>query len=143
MGWLDEDLGPAWLRDYGEITANITEMAEFAARLKAEVVEHYIPHLAQIDADMTVTLPDPCVEFRELVAFLQTHQVAQQATTDVVHYYRDATGGLALAAEEISKRYRNTDAFSAARVSVVEQALQKTGLAPAQPPHAVGPGADQ
>lgn len=134
MGLPEEDLGPTWLRDYGDIEVDIDQLADFAAALQAEVTDNYIPHLARLYDDMSARAPDPCDAFPELVTFLQTHQASQQATTDLVHFYRDASGGLAVAAGEISKRYGDSDAFSAALVRVVEQELNRTAAAPPRSP---------
>ncbi len=40
----DEDLGPAWLRDYGRIEADIEAMSQFARGLTAEIQDNYLPH---------------------------------------------------------------------------------------------------
>jgi hypothetical protein len=125
----EDDLSPAWLRDYGIIAADVSGIAEFAAKLHAEVTQNYAPHLRYIYEDMAVEVPAPYDAFSELVAFLQTHHASQQATTNLVHFFRDATGGFATAASEISARYGEADAFAHARVTEVEAALDKTAAA--------------
>lgn len=136
MGIPDEDLGPAWLRDYGDgarIEADIRRLEEFGARLDAEVRENYVPHVEILQEDMMVELPSPAAEFSELTSFLQTHQSAQQNTTNIVYTFRDATGGFAYAAQKVSAEYGDADAFSAARVSDVEAAFSQTAVAPVPP----------
>lgn len=150
MGLPEEDLPPSWLRDYGDIEADISKMEEFAAKLHAEVVDNYAPHLPYIYDAMAVELPQPSALFPELVSFLTTHQASQQATSDLVYFYRDATGGFATAAAEVSKNYGAADAFSAANVHDVEKALDQTAAArptapgaTAQTPHPSIPDATE
>jgi hypothetical protein len=122
---------PSWLRNYRAIEADIARMEDVAAALDAEVRQNYMPHLSHIADDMRAVLPDPCDAFVELCTFLQTHWTSQQATSDLVHFFRDATGGLAVAAGTISRQYRGADAFASARVGDVERAF--TGTATASP----------
>lgn len=143
MGIPDEDLGPVWLRGYGDgasIEADIRRLEEFGAALDAEVRENYVPHMEILQEDMMVELPNPAAEFAELASFLQTHQSAQQNTTNIVYTFRDATGGFAYAAQQVSAEYGNADAFSAARVSDVENALNQTAVAPVPPGAEAAPG---
>lgn len=136
----EEDLPPRWLRDYGDIEADISRMEEFSANLLAEVTDNYAPHMAHVGEAMAVELPRPSEVFRELVDFLTTHRESQQGTSDLVYYYRDVTGGLATAAATVSGRYGEADAFSAAKVKDVQSAFDQTAVAsapmpdPAQPP---------
>ena len=132
MALPDEDLPPSWLRDYGDIEADITRMEEFASKLDNEVWQNYAPHLSYVYDDMLVELPRPYADFTELAGFLAAHTASAQNTADVVYFYRDATGGFATAAKQVSEQYRSADAFSAARVSDVETALN--GTAAAAPP---------
>jgi hypothetical protein len=125
----EEDLPPSWLRDYGQIEADVARMEEFAVKLRSEVEGNYAPHLDSVYADMLVELPAVNPEFGELWSFLEAHKAAAQDTADNTYYYRDATGGFAVAAEKVSEQYRNSDAFSAARVSDVENALNQTAAA--------------
>lgn len=130
----EEDLGPAWLRNYGDhIEADIQRLEEFGARLDAEVRQSYVPHLEVLQEDVLVTLPNPAAEFTELATFMQTHQSTQQNTTNIVYTFRDATGGFAYAAQKVSSEYADADAFSAARVGDVETALDRTAAAPVPP----------
>lgn len=133
MALPEEDRGPAWLGDYGDIEADFTRMAEFAARLRAEVIDNYLPHLALVYDDMTVALPEVHQSFPELLTFLTTHQASQEVTRDNIHYIPNVADGFAAAAEEISSRYRDSDAFSSTRVAMVEQALNNAGVS-GQPP---------
>ncbi|MFC7548257.1 hypothetical protein [Plantactinospora sp. GCM10030261] len=129
MATPDEDRPPAWLRDLTGIEADIREMTQLAAALDNEVRQNYQPHLAVIDDDVAVDIPAPSADFPELCAFLDEHRVAQVNTTNNAYAFRDATGGFALAASEISQRYAGTDAFAAARVRDVESALDRTAVA--------------
>jgi len=133
MGLLEEDLAPSWLRDYGDLEVDVSKLAEFAASLRAEVVDNYLPQLTHLYDDMAAELPGVHETFPELLAFLQTHQASQVATNDLVHFYPEATGRLATAASEISERYGDTDAYSAARLSVVREALTEAGVTTTPP----------
>ena len=135
----EEDLPPSWLRDYGEIEADISRMEEFAHKLEAEVRENYAPHLTYVYDDMGVQIPPPYAEFAELASFLRTHHTAAQDTTDMVHFYQNATGGFATAAAKVSERYRDADAFAAARVRDVEAAFDGTSTVKPQDPGVTGP----
>jgi hypothetical protein len=125
-----EDRAPAWLAEYGgSIEADITRMEEFAAALDAEVKNRYIPHMQLVQEDMLVELPAPLDSFPELYTFLQTHQVAQQSTSDIVYTVADATGGFAYAAQKVSAAYGEADAFAAAQAREIEAALDETKAA--------------
>lgn len=121
----EEDLGPGWLRGYGDIEADIRQLREFADKLEAEVRKNYAPHLAYIADDMAVPLPAPCAAFGELVDFLTAHQDVQQQATNEVYHLANHTGGLANAASTISQQYEGADAFARARVSDVRRALDR------------------
>ncbi|WBB77491.1 hypothetical protein O7606_14470 [Micromonospora sp. WMMD882] len=140
----EEDLGPSWLRGYGDIEADIRQMREFANKLEAEVRKNYAPHLSYIADDMSVPIPPPCAAFGELVDFLRAHQDIQQRSTNEVYHLANHTGGLATAAGAISEQYADADAFARARVSDVERALRtaQADQPPAAPvpPDATGPG---
>lgn len=141
MALPEEDLPPAWLRDYGAIEADISRMEEFAAKLDAEVRENYAPHLTYVYNDMGVQIPAPYADFTELASFLMTHHAAVTDTTDLVHFYQNATGDFATAATKVSAQYRESDAFAAARVSDVEAAFEGTSVVTPQGP-GVPPSAD-
>lgn len=125
----EEGRAPSWLRDYATIDADITRMEEFAHQLEHEVTVNYAPHLAYVYDDILVTLPAPFDDFPELVEFLTAHHTTVQNTADVVYFYRDATGGFATAARAVSSRYRDADAFAAARVGDVSAELDRTAAA--------------
>ncbi|MFC0528091.1 hypothetical protein [Phytohabitans kaempferiae] len=134
MGRPAEDSGPAWLGGYAQIEADIGRMEEFAARLRAEVVDNYAAHLPHVTDDMAIDLPEPPEEFEELTNFLQTHRASQFNTADLVYFYQEATWGLATAAAEVSSMYGTADAFAAARAIDVESALDGTAAAAPPPP---------
>ena len=126
----EEDRGPSWLRDYGytdfgDISADIAAMEEFAARLAAEVQNSYAPHLTSVTDAMLTELPPPSGDFDELVGFLQDHREAQDATHMNVYNYANGTHHFATAAQHISKEYRGADAFSHARVADVNAAFEQ------------------
>ncbi|KXK60220.1 hypothetical protein AWW66_19975 [Micromonospora rosaria] len=137
----EEDRPASWLRGYGGIEADIRQLRDFAAKLEAEVQRHYAPHLSYIADDMQAQLPNPCDAFIELVHFLQAHHETQQATTDMVYAVGGHTGRLAQAAGRVAGAYQESDAFSAARVTDVEQALAGTQAAglPVVAPRLVDP----
>lgn len=124
-----DDATPNWPGDYAQIEADIGQMEQFAAALRAEVIENYAPRFASVADDMGVDLPDPPDSFSELAEFVRTHRTSQLNTSDLVYFYQEATWGLATAASDISARYREVDAFSAARVTEVEAALDQTPAA--------------
>ncbi|RZT82639.1 hypothetical protein EV382_5949 [Micromonospora violae] len=119
----EEDRPAPWLRGYGGIEADISQLREFADRLAAEVDSNYAPHLSYIAEDMSAKLPNPCDAFIELVTFLHAHHETQQATADMVYAVRGATGHLAAAADQVATHYADSDAFTAARVVDVQRAL--------------------
>jgi hypothetical protein len=125
----NEDLSPAWLSDYAAIEADIGRMAEFAAKLEAEVHNNFAPHVAQIYDDLSVELPHPYTDFPELLTFLEAHQASSKDTADLIYFYREATGGFAAAAARVSTEYRDADAFAAAQVTDVSAALDATAAA--------------
>lgn len=107
-------------------------MAEFAAVLRSEVVDNYAPRALHVSDELAAELPEPPASFPELANFARAHRDSQLNTSDLVYFYQEATWGLATAASDISARYGEADAFSAARVSEVEDALDQT--AAAKPP---------
>ncbi|MDG9673078.1 hypothetical protein [Micromonospora sp. DH14] len=119
----EEDRPAPWLRGYGGIEADISQLREFADRLAADVESNYAPHLSYIAEDMSAKLPNPCDAFIELVTFLHAHHETQQATADMVYAVRGATGHLAAAADQVATHYADSDAFTAARVVDVQRAL--------------------
>ncbi|MDG4822831.1 hypothetical protein O7635_13325 [Asanoa sp. WMMD1127] len=126
MALSNEDLPPAWLRDYAQIEADIGRMEEFAAALDAEVRDNFAPHVSPIFDDILAELPPAYTDFPELLSFLDRHVASAQDTAYTVYYYQDVTGGFAVAAGEVSRNYRDTDAFALARVDEVKAALDKT-----------------
>jgi hypothetical protein len=128
------------LRDWAHIEADIKAMEDFAAKLRDEVTVNYAPHASKVHDDMQTKLPSPALEFGELVDLLDTHWRSQQATSDLVHHYGNATGGMANAASEIGKQYGQADAFSSARVTDVNKALDASGVTAPTAPGAPPPG---
>ncbi|GAA4694646.1 hypothetical protein [Phytohabitans rumicis] len=124
-----DDRGPAWLGGYAQIEADISRMEEFAAKLRTEVLDNYVPHLSHVTDDMAVDLPGPAAAFEELTNFLRVHRASQLNTSDLVYFYQEATWGLAVAAAEVSAQYGAVDAFTAARATEVEAALNRTAAA--------------
>ena len=133
MALSNEDLPPAWLRDYATIEADIGRLEEFATKLDAEVRNNFAPHVAPILDDIMAELPGAYTDFPELLAFLEVHAASAQDTAYAVYYYQDVTGGFATAAGEVSRNYRGADAFAAARVDEVRAALDKTAAGSGAP----------
>ena len=139
----EEDRGPAWLRDYGgSIEADIQRMEEFAQQLMGDVQNNYVPHMEEVQSDMLPELPGP-FEFPELFEFMSAHRTIQADTSTRVWEVGDGTGGLATAAETVSRNYGQADAFSHARVRDVESALDQTNAAAPPPPGTQGAPASQ
>jgi hypothetical protein len=126
VGIPDEDRGPAWLRDWKQIEADITAMADFAAKLLDEVTSNYARHAQKVYDDMLIVLPP--ANFAELLEFLEVHHTSQQAAADNVYEYANATSRMAYAAAQISKQYAQSDAFAHARVTDVERELMDAGV---------------
>lgn len=125
MGIPDDDLGPAWLRDYGRIEADIEAMSQFARSLIDEIQNNYVPHASRVIADMESEHPLPA--FDELTRFLQAHRTASEASTDNVYWYIEGGTRLSNAAADVSARYADADAFSLARTEDVRHALEASG----------------
>ncbi|MFG1603014.1 hypothetical protein [Actinoplanes sp. NPDC049265] len=124
----EEDRGPSWLRDYGNtnfgtIDADIAAMENFAKKLRADVETNYVPHLTSVTDKMLTKLPPAATTFPELVAFMQDHVQAQDATQSNVYGFADGTARFATVAQTISKEYAGSDAFAQARVGDVEDAF--------------------
>ncbi|MEV2237042.1 hypothetical protein [Micromonospora sp. NPDC049891] len=126
----EEDRQAAWLRGAGGVEADIRQLRDFAEQLRAEVESSYAPHLRYIADDMLTAVPNPADAFIELVQFMRTHWETQQATTNAVWGVGDTTGHLAEAAKLVAEQYADTDAFAAARVTDVHQALGRPGTPP-------------
>ena len=129
----EEDLGPAWMRDYGytdfsQIEADIQAMEHFAQKLSANVADSYAPHLTTVTDEMSTKLPDPPSEFIELYTFLFVHRDAMDVTHQNVYNYANGTQGFASAAEDISKTYSGSDAFAHAKVRDVDKAFDRVGI---------------
>ena len=122
---LPEDFRSSWVSDYKNIEADISKMEDFADKVAAEVRHNYGPHAESLYEDMTAEIPSPYAAFAELSEFLVAHNKIEQDTATLVHDYQNATNGFASAADTISQKYRNADAFAAARVSDVNNALQE------------------
>lgn len=123
-----EDLGPAWLRDYdytdfGSIEADIQAMKEFATRLTASIENNYAPHAVTVSETLINPLPDAPPGFYDLHLFLYAHDQVQIATQENVYGYINNTYRFASAADQISEKYRGADAFSRAKISDVHATL--------------------
>ncbi|MEV6298160.1 hypothetical protein AB0M02_02010 [Actinoplanes sp. NPDC051861] len=130
----DEDRGPAWLRDYGDIEADLRAMEEFAAALKEDVERGYAPRALAVSDTMVSALPEADERFAELRQFRQAHERAREAALRNVCDFTDGTYGLADAAHEVSERYRGSDAFARARVTDVQAGFRTTATADRLPP---------
>jgi hypothetical protein len=114
------------LSDIEGIEADIAAMEEFAAGLKADLEQNYVPHANQVAENMLAELPTGG-EFYELFLFLGAHQQVQDATFRNVDGYVAGTYQFATSAEEISAKYRGADAFSRAKLSDVQAAFEGNG----------------
>lgn len=124
----EDDLGPAWLRnftytDFGDIEANLSAMEDFAKKLSNEVLDNYAPHVQTVTDVMLTELPPPAGTFPELVSFMQAHNAAQNVAQQNVWNFAQGTNEFATAADQISKDYRGSDALSHARVRDVNKAF--------------------
>lgn len=125
----DEDRGPAWLRNWQYIEADIQAMDDFAKKLRAEVETNYVSHLSPIMQTAETKLPDVDPRFGELFDLLDTHHQAHSASTHQVRDYANRSAGMAAAASKISANYGEADAFAQASVDRVQKALGESGVA--------------
>ncbi|MFC4067472.1 hypothetical protein [Actinoplanes subglobosus] len=114
------------LTDIDGIEADIAAMEEFAAGLRADLEQNYMPHADRAAANMLAELPTNG-EFYELYLFLGAHRQVQDATFRNVDSYIAGTYQFATSAEEISAKYRGADAFSRAKLSDVQAAFEGNG----------------
>lgn len=131
----EEDLGPAWLRDYGhtnfgDIEADILAMEDYAARLKADVEQNYGPRAQEVSRSMLASLPPAHPGFLELRDFLAAQQRAQAAARLNVYNFSPGTYGFATAAGKVGEMYRGADAFARAKVTDVQAQLRTAGILP-------------
>ncbi len=127
MTWDDRDV-PSFTRNYGEsyiygIEADIAAMEDFAKGLRSEVEINYNEGLKKVTQDMLTEVPEISLWFPELVSLMQYHQEALEAAQDNAFAFRGDTTQLATAAQSIGEKYGDSDAFSRARVTDVEKAL--------------------
>jgi hypothetical protein len=109
----------------GRIEADIQRMEDFARLLASHVDADYRPGLDQIISSMTTRLPDVSAEFAELKAFNDRHHRVQLTTFVNTFNFRDGTHRMAGAAQWISNEYRDTDAFTHARLADVGRAFDQ------------------
>lgn len=151
MGLPEEDLPPVWIRDYdylydiggtsgsggdggAGVKVDMPAMKDFAAALRNNLQQDYASHANVVFEDMKKPVK-PAGAFQELQWALEQHHEAQHATTHNVTNQGNGAMDFATSAQQISDRYRNTDAYAAARVSDVEASLgaPTTGPAPTDP----------
>lgn len=120
-GWL----GNVDYTDFGAIEADLNAMEQFAAKLKQDIEQNYVPYADAVSNTMIKRLPD--TDFYELHLFLYRHDQVQIATQMNVAGYTDGTYKFASAANGISEQYRGSDAFSRAKVADVEAQFKDTG----------------
>jgi hypothetical protein len=114
------------LSDIEGIEADIAAMEEFAAGLKADLEQNYVPHANQVAENMLAELPTGG-DFYELFQFLYAHRQVQDATFRNVTGYVAGTNRFATSAEQISAKYRGADAFAKAKLSDVQAAFEGNG----------------
>lgn len=114
------------LSDIDGIEADIAAMEEFAAGLKADLEQNYMPHANKVAENMLAELPNGG-EFYEFHMFLYAHRQVQDATFRNVDGYIEGTYQFATSAEEISQKYRGADAFSRAKLTDVQASFEGNG----------------
>src|SRR4051812_34734024 len=124
----EEDRGPTWLRDYGftdfgDIAADINAMAEYAAKLAADVEANYAPHEDGVTATMMTRLPEVPAGFAELKSFNDVHSAALDVVQVNLKSFGQGSTVLAHAAQKISEDYRSSDAFAHATVRDVDATM--------------------
>ncbi|GAA4931115.1 hypothetical protein [Actinoplanes utahensis] len=142
-----DDYGPkSTVADYdlssmAGIEADIAAMEDFAAKLQADLQDNYAPHANAVAEAMFTKVPTN-KEFYELDLFLYTHQQVQDLTQKNVDLYYEGTHQLAVAAQNVSAKYRDSDAFSRATVADVEAEFKKSGAVAPPPGGTSAPAAD-
>jgi hypothetical protein len=128
MGIPDEDLGPQWLRDYGDVDVKVATLLQFGKSLMEELDKDYKPHVEKVFADMSAQDRITTTDFVELADALGRHQTVRMETTTRLARHADGMFAFARIAEAVSNRYDEADAFASARAKDVD-----TLLAPANP----------
>lgn len=117
----EEDLGPAWMRDYEYIMVELTKLVDFARSLQDDLTTNYIPHVQRAFDDLATEAPGVDMRFHELRRLLEKHHIVAQDTGDQLWTYINGTNRFAVAAERISADYGEADALADARVKDVER----------------------
>ncbi|MBB5871628.1 hypothetical protein F4553_005007 [Allocatelliglobosispora scoriae] len=123
MAISEEDLGPRWLRDYGDVNVDVATLLKFGNSLIAELDLDYKPHAMKIFDDMSVPDGYSSAEFFELVDALATHRTVRVETTTSLARHADGIFAFGSAAKEISNNYGEADAYSGAKVGYVERLM--------------------
>lgn len=119
----DEDLGPRWLRDYGDVEVSAESLLTFAKSLIDELEQDYKPHAELVFEDMRTPDGYPSPDFVELVDALSTHQKMRVETTTLISRHADGVLAFANAAETIGKNYGEADAYAEASTKFVEKLM--------------------
>lgn len=118
-----------------DVMVNMPAMIEFASALQRNVDDDYVPAAQYVFNNMSVQ-PEGQPSFVEIWSALEQHDQVKMTATDNVANFANGAKVFANAAQEISRRYRETDAFAAARLTDVQQHL---GTTPEPPPAGTTP----
>jgi hypothetical protein len=119
----DERPSP-FISDYKDIQVNTTDLESFAKSLKAELEQNYLPHRDKMATELSVGDVYTNEDFPEFIQALTRHAEIRQLTLDRLFDHGDGTGTLSVAADEISRNYAGSDAFSAATTRDVNSVIQ-------------------
>lgn len=123
MGIPQDDLGPRWLRDYGDVDVDVATLLTFGKSLMDELEQDYKPHAQKVFEDLQTADTYSSPDFVELVDALHAHQTVRVETTTRICKHADGIFAFANAAQAISAAYGEADAYSSAQAAYVETLL--------------------
>jgi hypothetical protein len=122
-----EDRPSQFIADYKDIEVKTDDLEAFAKSLQAELEQNYLPHRDKMATDLAVGDVYTNESFTEFIQALTRHAEIRQITLRRLFDHGDGTDTLSVAADQISKNYAGSDAYSAATSRDVDDVI-------AQPP---------
>jgi len=118
----DERPSP-FIADYKDIEVKTGDLESFAHSLQAELQQNYLPHRDKMATDLAVGDTYTNEGFTEFIQALTRHAEIRQITLRRLYDHGDGTDTLSVAADQISKNYAGSDAYSAATSRDVNQVI--------------------
>lgn len=122
-----EDRPSPFIADYKDIEVKTDDLEAFAKSLQAELEQNYLPHRDKMATDLAVGDVYTNESFTEFIQALTRHAEIRQITLRRLFDHGDGTDTLSVAADQISKNYAGSDAYSSATSRDVDDVI-------AQPP---------